>query len=753
MINNSNFVLDEIPILHPEYDIYDYIDFWSSNKRRCIEGYWVGGKWCPGPLYYYVNFHKILVDSNFGTSQMPSFPFFRDNEWELFYIFEEARGFSGFSEDLTVTSNRWYGPDKEKALHLGWITKEESESKTYIPAREYLRTLHPTSLGKPLYQNSAKNILSLQGRGTGKSYSASGIVAHNFLFDGVTDYDQYLSVKQHAISIGDPELLPSSTSIVGASDTKYSNPLVAKVKYGFNHLPGGYKKNGEDIPAPFWRETYGSLQPNKEYYVTQSSSQIWHRTFLDNPLAANGSRPNVAVLDEVGFLSTIKSVLPGLEATMGQKAKFKNLVIFGLGTGGLFNGQAALYTQDIANNPADYDCLAFDNKYESVENKICHFVPGHFALNDYKEGPDMITNFNEADKYIDHELETAKKSRRQEKYLATLINHPKKLSDIFLSEEGNIFPTPELKDRLSQILSSKKLQDASWKGELADDGHSVFFKASATAYPIHEFPLPRNARKEGAIEIFEKPSDSIIPFRYIIGADTVDKNKSTTDSLFSVLVFDRLTRRIVAEWTGRRKTPAEQYEVCRKLSLYYNKALILYEQHLTGIFDHFSHKYQLHLLADTPHWLRNSETFVQDTNTGKGVSTPIHVVNTGNDLIIDLLLEGHKEMQQRLDNIAEKGKGITEEERYEKLTIPLYQLRSIGLLKELIYYNAKGNFDRVAALRLIAILDKSLNEVKKDSAKKVKDITDDPYWQTHLGRDTSGPNQFDTYDVLNFLKQ
>ena len=59
MIHNSNFRLKEIPNFHPELEYYDRVSFWKEEKRKCIEGYWVGGKWMPGPLYYYINFHNI----------------------------------------------------------------------------------------------------------------------------------------------------------------------------------------------------------------------------------------------------------------------------------------------------------------------------------------------------------------------------------------------------------------------------------------------------------------------------------------------------------------------------------------------------------------------------------------------------------------------------------------------------------------------------------------------------------------------
>ena len=200
MINNKNFKLSEIPNFHPVLEHYERLSFWKAEKRKCIEGYWQQGKWMPGPLYYYVNFHNIQFEDDSSVSQAFGLPFLRDIDWELFLLYEECRGFSGFTKDTQYTCDRKYGPEKELALKLKRITKEEVKRLKYIPAREYLRKNHGKNLGKPLYKNSAKHFISIQSRGGGKSYATSGIAEHNFLFDGATDYDDYLSRKKRSFS-------------------------------------------------------------------------------------------------------------------------------------------------------------------------------------------------------------------------------------------------------------------------------------------------------------------------------------------------------------------------------------------------------------------------------------------------------------------------------------------------------------------------------------------------------------------------
>lgn len=101
----------------------------------------------PGPLYYYVNFHNILFEDDSSVAQASGLPWLRDLDWEMFYIYEECRGFSGFSEDTKYTCDRRYGPEKDLAILLGRITKEEIKKKIYVSARDYLRKTHNKSLG------------------------------------------------------------------------------------------------------------------------------------------------------------------------------------------------------------------------------------------------------------------------------------------------------------------------------------------------------------------------------------------------------------------------------------------------------------------------------------------------------------------------------------------------------------------------------------------------------------------------------
>jgi len=703
MVNNSNFKLTEIPNHHPELEYYERITFWGEQKRYCIEGKWSGGKWMPGPLYYYINFHKILFEDDSSVAQATGLPWLRDIDWELFLIYEECRGFSGFTNDSTYTCDRKFGPEKELALQLGRVTAVQVKSMTYIPAREYLRKNHGKDLGKPLYKNSAKHLMSIQARGGGKSYATSGIINHNFLFDGATDYDNYLERKKTKDYI-------ASDTIIGAIDTKYTEPLIKKCRTGFKHLEGSYRIGEDFYPSPLMTTYTGSLAPNREY-ESKTGSLLRHRTFRDNPLAANSTRPNLVALDEIGFMYNIKESWGAIEATQASKTK-KNLVIWALGTGGLVSGRAALYAEGIFRNPADYNCVEFDDIFEN-RGRIGYFVPYWKTLNEHKVKPDLITDESKARLQIEYQRKKAKKSTDPTVYQTEIINGPVLPSEAFLVLEGSYFPTLYLKDQLGELEGGKfkKYLESSFRGNIIfDKDDKPDFDTIQDMMPIRNYPLGKHEKKEGCIEIWVKPQrneEGIIPYgTYIAGMDVVDKAKSTTNSLPSIFIMNKYTRQIVAEYTGRTDDPNDFYEICRKLLLYYN-ATGMYEQNLPGMFTYFEKHKCLYLLADTPYQLRNSDTYKTGSNTSKGINASQKVNSTARDYIKSWLLE----------------KVSTNSE-----TRVLETIYSPALLRELIMWNPQGNFDRVSSLGMVLWHDATTRNTIDNRINEVKGFLDDPYF-------------------------
>lgn len=172
----------------------------------------------------------------------------------------------------------------------------------------------------------------------------------------------------------------------------------------------------------------------------------------------------------------------------------------------------------------------------------------------------------------------------------------------------------------------------------------------------------------------------------------VDDDQSETMSLTSTFVLDLFTDKIVAEYTGRQAYADDNFEIVRKLCLFYN-AKCLYESNKKGIFAYFSKHNCLHLLADTPEYLKDREIIksIGYGNKAKGVNAVVAVNNFANDLIREWLLKP-------VTKIVKEG------DEDKEITIPnLFHIKSRALLQELVAFNPVANFDRVRALGMVML--------------------------------------------------
>jgi hypothetical protein len=258
----------------------------------------------------------------------------------------------------------------------------------------------------------------------------------------------------------------------------------------------------------------------------------------------------------------------------------------------------------------------------------------------------------------------------------------------------------------------KKYTEASFRGHISfNAANEPEFYTNQDAEPIRKFPLSKNDEKKGCIELWMKPQknpEGVVPRNvYIAGIDVVDKDKSTTDSLPSIVVMNRLTRQLVAEYTGRTGEAKDFYEVCRKLLLYYN-AIGMYEKNLIGLYNYFDQNKCTYLLADTPYQLRSSDTYKAGTNTAKGINASGSVNAEARNMIKSWL-------QERISDRVET-------RVYETVYSP-------AMLTELVMWNPSGNFDRVSALGMLMWLDSTMYKEVTQKAEQIKTFLDDPYFE------------------------
>jgi hypothetical protein len=125
----------------------------------------------------------------------------------------------------------------------------------------------------------------------------------------------------------------------------------------------------------------------------------------------------------------IKESWGAIEATQASKAK-KSLVIWALGTGGLVSGRAALYAETIFRNPQDYNCIEFEDVFEH-RGKIGYFLPYSKTLNEFKVKPNLDTDLDLSNLFIENKRQEAKKSPDPTVYQTEIINGPMLPSEAF----------------------------------------------------------------------------------------------------------------------------------------------------------------------------------------------------------------------------------------------------------------------------------------------------------------------------------
>lgn len=721
MIENKNFK-QEILKLNPLS--MDYLNFWKEERRKCIEGMWVSGKYMPGPVYQYVNHWKIEKNlTKSSKNKVIAHPDLRDLEWEKGRLFLEARGFSGFEFDNYYTCDRklvdiphyWdeyenkkVFPTKDEDFKIILENPRRYIKIQYVPARQYLSWIHPKDLGRPLMENQSLNVVDIESRGTGKSFFASNLIAWNFLHDGVFWYE-------------DLKDKPKSETLIGAIDTKYSSGLIKKVQLGLDNLEGGVEIRDKYYPPPLSKKFSGSWESGKtiiaqaevkvgdSWVKRGSKSMIYHRSFADNPMAANGTRPGFTCLEEVGFMGNLTEALGQLkECTANGSNKFGTIWMFG--TGGDMAGGSTEAVKEVFYDPASYDCLVFEDEFEN-KGSIGYFVPAWKGLNDFKN-EEGITNEGIAKNYLEKERVKLKNGKSKQALYDELQNRPVVPSEAFLVLQGNTFPVAELKEHLAYLETTDKTKDLGTTGMMQRDAkNNVYFKPDHDLIAC-DYPTKHSKDFNGAVVVWERPIENPPYGLYIAGIDPYDQDKAqNSPSLGSIIIYKRLidadqTYHLpVAEYTARPEFANEFYEQCRRLLEWYN-GKALYENEKTGLKSYFETKNCLHLLHRQPSIIKSI--------------TPNSKVDRMYGTHMTIQIKEQIEIWTRDWLKTELEPGIMQ----------LTKINSIPLLKELISYTPEGNFDRVIAFMLCIMQNLDMHRIIVEATKELVEI--DPFFTKKL---------------------
>ena len=707
----------KIPKLNPYSQKYK--NYWKQAKRDIIEGYWVEHngeyKWLPPVLALYNNFWTIEMSHKGSKSQNKTkgTPRLRDIEWIKGFVWAVARGFSGFENDDIYSCNRLLISDNRDELisyapdHvLKSIYNSKGEIKRYKEALAYLYEYKSSNLGKPQFYNPAWNISDVECRNIGKSMIGGAMIGQNFLTDGSMDYDELLKLRSEGLE-------PMSETLVSAIDSKYSTGLINKLKLGLDSLPGTIEIGKDVFPSPLSKKYTGSFMSGKHviseyekkignnWIRVGSKSRILHRSFGDNPFAANGTRPGFTVIDEIGFMGNLLEALGQLaECTTTDGRKFGT--IWMTGTGGDMASGATEAIKKVFYDPSAYDCMSFDDIFEN-KGKIGFFVPAWMALDEFR---DEFGNVNKelALRKLLREREVAANAKSKAPLYALLQMKPLVPSEAFLVLEGNIFPVGELKEHLASLESTERKKDLGTVGWMQrDKDGKAFFKADHQLVAA-DYPTKESDNSNGAVVIWEEPTTNISYGQYVAGIDPYDQDKANNSvSYGSIFIYKRFVNADqtynlpVAEYTGRPEFANDFYEQCRRLLEWY-KCKALYENQNTGLKQYFQTRHCLELLHVQP-------------NIVKSIS-PNSKVERGYGIHMSKQIKDELEIKVRDWLKEETSPGI----------LQLTKIYSIPLLKELISYNSDGNFDRFISFSLTILQSLELHNITMAESQEIDEV-------------------------------
>lgn len=279
--------------------------------------------------------------------------------------------------------------------------------------------------------------------------------------------------------------------------------------------------------------------------------------------------------------------------------------------------------------------------------------------------------------------------------LRVIAEDPITPAEAIIKVKDAFFNVQALNERAQQLDTNPHLYDDIYIGELFFNSSGQVEFRPTSAVPIRKYPVDNDTR--GALEIYAMPEKDVtgrvFDNRYIIGLDPVDNDIAESSSLYSCFVFDLFTDNIVAEFTGRNPYADDNFEITRKLCLFYN-ARCLYESNKKGCFAYFQTMKSTHLLAETPEYLRDKQMIKYNGfgSNAYGVNASAAINNYANGLLKDWL--------NKLVPVTVKREDGTE----DLILIPiLYTLKTRALIEEAIQFSPEINVDRIRAMGMVMI--------------------------------------------------
>ena len=635
----------------PKSKFYKY---WEEQAHRCVKGYNIGRDWIPGYFYHFLNFCPMLKAKDIVKDiddHMDGMSPVDDMESDILAMTQAERieGFPDFYDGHYRLYH--YYNDAEISGQHGSVIKSRTK---------------------------------------GFSFMGAGMMNRNY------------------------HLLPATKSYAFADDREYltEEGILSKtweiMDFHTENTAWGKRRHKKD--ADMHKKASYLVEMNGMKIEKGYKSEIIGVSLHNNYNKARGKRGKLILFEESGKNPhLLKAWNIALRSVAIGRKSFGLMIAFG--TGGTENADF-MGLEQLFFEGGGYRVYMVPNEWDlGAQGQKCGFF--FSAAQNYEGCIDIEGNslFPQASKIILTEREKVKKeTKNPDAILRHIAEEPLNPQEAVLRVSGSIFPINDLKQIQANLrMHPEKYESTEYIGNLlVNEEGRIVWKLNGDLKPIKQYPHNNLEQTEGCVVIYEHPvpnRDGVIPHGiYIAGNDNYDHDQSTTQSLGSTFIMNRLTERIVAEYTGRPLTAPMYYETERRLLTYYN-AICNYENNLKGLHGYMEKVHAAHLLCDTPPIIIDKLDDKSLMNRGKGTPGTAPIKKWGLELILTWLLTPVVPGSELLN---------------------MHKIRGEALLSELIYHSKDGNFDRVDALIYLLIYKEQLTNIIINYDKKKTEL--DPFF-------------------------
>lgn len=558
--------------------------------------------------------------------------------------------------------------------------------------------------------------IELAKRGCAKSFSLSAIMGHNLILG------ESLESRRRNITV----LTAYQKEYLSDSKDGTLSKFKPAINFCFSNTPFPHLMLKNSPNEMTWQMGY-----KDEYGIEKGSlNQVMAVSAKDDSEKLRGKRGTI-LFEEMGSFKGLLSLYDITRKSV-EDGDLVFAFMYLVGTAAedesdFSSAKTLLYNTD------KYNIMTLPNVYDRPKqgkDSFGFFFPSYINRADcYNE--DGVSDVVKALIQILLARHKAKYSSDPKTVLRVIAEDPITPAEAIIKVKAAYFPVTALTERLSQLDTDVHAYDDVYTGQLVFNKEGKVEFKPTNDEPIRKYGVDNDT--PGAIEIFEMPepdrNGNIPNTRYIIGHDPVDNDAAESNSLSSTFVLDLWNDKIVAEYTGRQNFADDNFEIVRKLCLFYNTKC-LYESNKKGIYAYFSKMNSTHLLADTPEYLRDKQ-LIKYSNFGsnaKGVNANAAINNYANSLIRDWLMK-----PVVIQTVDEEGNGI------EMTSMNLFFIRNRALLEELIAFNPEINVDRIRALGMVMLYREEKMVLYQGNPAKDRDKVPSDY----IGNDPFFTNNYD----------